>query len=285
MPSPGHSIRRPSAPRIPRAIPVQESAPKRTGKPEVRRALPVEQGWAPKAGRATRAAAAPTASGADGTEKKQGWLARIFKPAPRTAAPARGTPGDGSPVKSYGKYQSHSQLDYASERLGNGNKTIASHGCFLTSMTIASTGLTGKKVNPSEANRIVRAGDGFSGGALEDGRAAKALGMKLADRRAMTNGNAASMRTKLDGWLASGKPAVAGVDLHEGRSTGTSGSDADHFIVIVDKNKNGTYTALDPLGGRKITLEVNDAGRLVTNRVVAGSRPYRVDELAFLQVR
>lgn len=263
---------------------MQGNSTQRTGKPEVRRAIPVEQGWAPKAGRATRAAATPTASGTGSTEKKQGWLANLFKPATRTAAPAR-TPGDGSPVKSYGRYQSHSQLDYPSERLGNGNKTIATHGCFLTSMTIASTGLTGKKVNPSEANRIVRAGDGFSGGALEDTRAAKALGMKLADRRAMTNGNAATLRTKLDGWLASGKPAVAGVDLHDGRSTGTSGSDADHFIVIVDKNKNGTYTALDPLGGRKITLEVNDQGRLVTPRIVAGSRPYRVDELAFLQVR
>ena len=93
------------------------------------------------------------------------------------------------------------------------------------------------------------------------------------------------MRSKLDGWLASGKPAVAGVDLHEGRSTGTSGSDADHFILIVDKNRDGSYTALDPLGGRKINLQVNDAGRLVTSRVVAGSRPYRVDELAFLEAR
>jgi len=152
-------------------------------------------------------------------------------------------------------------------------------------MAMASSGRTGGTLDPSTANRLVKAGDGFSGGALEAPRAARALGMKLVDRRAMTDGSAAAMRTKLDGWLASGKPAIAGVDLHEGRSTGTSGSNADHFIVIVDKNRDGSYAALDPLGGQKINLYVNDAGRLVTNRVVAGSRPYRVDELAFLEVR
>ncbi len=251
----------------PRAIPVAAPAPSRVARPEVRRAVPVEPGWTPKAS----------------TEKRRGLLSALFNPAPRAAASSR-VPSDG-PVKQYGKYQSMSQLDYAKERLGNGNKTIASHGCFLTSMAIASTGLTGQRTDPSSANRVVRAGKGFAGGALEAPLAAKALGMKLVDRRAMTDGNAATLRAKLDGWLASGKPAVAGVDFHEGRSTGTRGSDADHFITIVDKNKDGSYVALDPLGGRKITLHVDGAGRLVTRGVVAGARPYQVDELAFLDRR
>src|SRR5512135_1434393 len=107
----------------PRAIPVAEPAPSRAGKPEVRRALPVEPGWTPKA-----RAAAPAA----GTEPRRGFLSNLFKPAPRAAASTRAT-AEG-PVKQYGKYRSMSQLDYAKERLGNGNKTIATHGCFLTSM-------------------------------------------------------------------------------------------------------------------------------------------------------
>lgn len=260
MPPVHRSTRRP-APRVPKAIPVAEPVAGRTTSSG-------RAGWQPAAKPAT---------------ERRGLLAALFRPSGRTTASTR-TPADG-PVKSYGKYQSLSQLDYPKERLGNGNKTIASHGCFLTSMAIASTGLTGKRTDPSTANRVVRAAGGFSGGALEAPDAARALGMKLVDRRAMTNGNAAAMRTKLDGWLASGKPAIAGVDLHEGRSTGTGGSDADHFIVIVDKNKDGSYVALDPLGGNRITLKVNEQGRLVSPRIVAGSRPYRVDELAFLQVR
>ena len=74
-----------------------------------------------------------------------------------------------------------------------------------------------------------------------------------------------------------------------GRQTAFNGPQisraADHFILIVEKNRDGSYTSLDPLGGRQINLQVNDAGRLVTSRVVAGSRPYRVDEPAFLEAR
>ena len=269
MPPIIRTTRRSPSPRIPRAIPVAE--------PVAEQPARASRGWQANARGASSAAPRKGLFGA---------IASAFTPKPRAPSTRAATRASADvTVKSHGKYQSLSQLDYPSQRLGNGNKTIASHGCFLTSMTMASTGLTGKKLDPSTANRIVREGKGFSGGALEAPLAAKALGMKLVDRRAMTNANAATMRNKLDGWLAAGKPAVAGVDLHEGRSTGTGGSDADHFILIVEKNKDGSYAALDPLGGRRITLQVNEKGRLVTDHVVAGSRPYRVDELAFLERR
>jgi hypothetical protein len=276
----------------PRAIPVAETeAPRARGaqdEVEVRRAIPVEPRlWRPKVRRASRptpeAAGTPAADAKPGA--RPGFWARLLKPATRAAGSSRASAKDGAPVERYGKYQSLSQLDYPQTRLGNGNKTIATHGCFLTSMTMAATGLTGRTLDPAQANTLVRNGKGFAGGGLEAPLAAKALGMKLVERSAVSDGNAAALRGKLDGWLASGRPVVAGVDLHDGRSTGTRGSDADHFILLVDKNADGSYTALDPLGGRQLTLRVNDAGRLVTPRVVAGDRPYRVDELAFLDAR
>ena len=255
---------RSETPEIRRAIPIARPV----AQPEIRRAIPVEKGWTPRS-------ANPSADPAVARRKS------LFSSG---ATRAERVPADG-PVKQYKGYTALSQLDYPKEKLGNGNKTIATHGCFLTSMTMASTGLTGQKLTPATSNVIVRNGDGFSGGGLEPPRAARALGMRLVERPVMNDRNAAAVRGKLDAWLASGKPAIAGVDLGDGRSTGTAGSDADHFILIVDKNKDGSYAALDPLGGRKITLKVNEQGRLVSPKIIAGDRPYRVDELALLEKR
>ena len=144
---------RSETPEIRRAIPIARPV----AQPEIRRAIPVEKGWTPRS-------ANPSADPAVARRKS------LFSSG---ATRAERVPADG-PVKQYKGYTALSQLDYPKEKLGNGNKTIATHGCFLTSMTMASTGLTGQKLTPATSNVIVRNGDGFSGGGLEPPRAARA---------------------------------------------------------------------------------------------------------------
>lgn len=168
-----------------------------------------------------------------------------------------------------------SQLAYG-DRLGNGRFTIKSSGCLLTAMAMASTRITGRDTDPRQANTTVRNAGGFSGSALEVPDAARALGMRLSGRQAMAGANASRMVSELDRSLDRGRPAIAGVDFHEGRSSAVS--NADHFITITGRTRSGDYTAIDPLGGHRITLKKGSDGMLT-------SGAYKVSELLFLDRR
>ena len=166
-----------------------------------------------------------------------------------------------------------SQLDY-NDQLGGGGRTIRQSGCFMTSLTMAATKITGdKSLNPRVANQRIRDAGGYSGSNLVVGRASNALGMKVTGRKGMTPGNAAAMGKKLDDNLDAGKPVVAGVDYKAGKSSAVS--NADHFITITQRNADGSYTAVDPAGGKEIKLTRGADGMLRGGK-------YTVSEMVFL---
>lgn len=153
-----------------------------------------------------------------------------------------------------------SQLDY-NEKLGAGNLTIRKAGCFLTSLTMAATKITGQTdLDPAKASRLIKDKGGFVGSNLRSDRAADALGMKIVSRSAISPSNASKKLTEVDQSLADGRPVVAGVDYKTGQSSAFS--KADHFITIVGKNADGTYKAIDPAGGKEITLTRGSDGML-----------------------
>jgi hypothetical protein len=176
-----------------------------------------------------------------------------------------------------------SQLDY-NQQLGNGDRTIRRSGCFLTAMTMAASRITqDTSLNPAVANDRIRAAGGFSGSNLRADRAANALGMTMTDRRAINGSNRADLMRRLDASLDGGRPVVAGVNHTDGRSS-SGVSSADHFITITGRNADGSYAAIDPAGGREITLRLGSDGRL-QGRSPSGSRSYSVAELAFFERR
>ncbi len=195
--------------------------------------------------------------------------------APRYGEPAPGgtflarelqQPGGASSIQG-GQVVPMRQGDYR-ERLGEGGNSIASHGCFLTSLAMAAS-VRDPSMNPSQANARVRAGGGFSGGAIQDDEAARALGMEKL-------GRTSSYRlSSLDQHLEEDGPVVAGVDYKDGHSSAYS--DADHFITLTGKSGPGSYTAIDPASGREITLRAGADGRLHSGK-------YTMTEAMYLRV-
>lgn len=160
-----------------------------------------------------------------------------------------------------------SQLDY-NDRLGNGGATIRNGGCFLTAMAMASTKIAGHaNLDPRSANDLVRRGNGFSGSSLVAENAARSLGMRVTGR---VSGRSIS---QLDRNLDSGRPVVAGVHYKGGAQK------SDHFITITGRNADGSYSAIDPAGGKEITLRASGDGVLRAN---LGNKVYAVTEMVLL---
>jgi len=188
------------------------------------------------------------------------------------ASPVRGAPlGLRAPV-------ALSQFDYPKARLGEGHYTIASSGCLLTSLTMASSLVHERHdLNPLSANALVLRNGGFSGSALELGPAASALGLSVEHRSALSLGNAKLLGARLDAALAKGCPVVMGVDVQPGDTSSVSG--ADHFICAYARLGPGRYAAMDPAGGVKVEL-CADAQGLLSYR---GAPARRISELVFLE--
>lgn len=185
-------------------------------------------------------------------------------------APVRGAPIGATPV-------ALSQLDYPRARLGEGRYTIASSGCLLTSLTMASSVLHGRHdLDPLRANALVLRNGGYSGSAIELGPAASALGLSVEHRGPLSLGSAKALTTQLDAALAKGCPVVMGVDYQPGGTSSVSG--ADHFICAYAQLGPGRYAALDPAGGVKVELCADEQG-LLSYR---GAPERRVSELLFL---
>lgn len=160
-----------------------------------------------------------------------------------------------------------SQLDY-NDTLGNGGATIRNAGCFLTAMAMASTRIAGNSnLDPRSANELVRRGNGFSGSSLVAENAARSLGMRVTAR---VSGRSTA---QLDRNLDAGKPVVVGVHYKGGAQK------SDHFITVTGRNGDGSYSAIDPAGGREITLRASGDGVLRAN---VGNKVYAVTEMVLL---
>jgi hypothetical protein len=173
-----------------------------------------------------------------------------------------------------------SQFDYPKDQLGTGRYTIGSSGCLLTSLTMASAILGGRRdLDPLEANEVVLARRGFKGSALELEIAAPALGLAITRRCVLRDRNRREAQSKLDAELALGRPVVAGVDIVPGRaSSGKSG--ADHFIVI-HQLAGDRYLCMDPAGGVATSFECDAQGVLRQT----GASDRFLSELIFLDKR
>ncbi len=187
---------------------------------------------------------------------------------PRIGAPLSKEPPGPPPL---------SQLDYPQVQLGTGRYTIGSSGCFLTSLTMATSLLHQRKdLDPVLANSLVKQNDGFSGSGLELSRAAPALGLRVLHRAEINDQNRSALDQRLDAALAAGKPVVMGVDFAPGASSGES--DADHFILVYGQLGTNRYRALDPAGGVKVELERAADGTLHYR----GSSERKISEMLFL---
>lgn len=137
---------------------------------------------------------------------------------------------------------------HGTEVLGHGPRKHSQAGCFHACWVMAMRALTGNRsLTVLEVHARILAADGFSGSGLRRQRAAKALGLELADPDGSEPFDPDVARAELD----AGRPVIVGVDYRPGRSSGFS--DSDHFMLLVGHGKDG-FTAVDPASGRKITI-------------------------------
>jgi hypothetical protein len=140
---------------------------------------------------------------------------------------------------------------------------------MMTSFAMASTMITGNtNMNPALANDLIKRNGGFSGAALSTGPAANALGMKVTGRIGTHNTSSSHMQKQLDASITAGRPVVIGVDYRAGSNGTSNGTGVDHWCTVTGKNADGSYTAIDPAGGKPFTLRPGPDGLL------AGTSPY-----------
>lgn len=133
--------------------------------------------------------------------------------------------------------------------LGNSSSlTIGSAGCMLTSLTMAANLLTGTDWDPPDAQEIILAGGGFSGGLLKLPTAASTLGLSAPEKeRIHPHASVDALRARIDDALAKGGVAMVNVDK---AYTGTG----EHFILVTKKTMKG-YAGADPATGKDTFLD------------------------------
>ncbi len=124
--------------------------------------------------------------------------------------------------------------------LGSGKRTIASSGCLLCCLVMASNAMRGTNVGVIQANEMILGAGGFAGSGLNFRKAAKVLGLDQVYVGQYYVKEAAAA-------IANGDLAVFGIDYKEGSSSGLS--DADHFVLGVGVDGSGSWRIADPATG------------------------------------
>lgn len=164
---------------------------------------------------------------------------------------------DAAPSTMMAGYVMFKQGDYKSTSLGSGSLNVSGHGCALCTLTMAATAigtstkhwpknLSPRDLTPPKANDIIKAAGGFNGSLLKMGVAAEALGMSY-DEFGRTKDLKASAVSFIESNLAAGNPVAGHVDYK-------SSNVGDHWILIVSRNANATFDAIDPATGRLVKL-------------------------------
>jgi peptidoglycan hydrolase-like protein with peptidoglycan-binding domain len=157
--------------------------------------------------------------------------------------------------------------------LGHSDKTIATHGCMLTSFSMIVAQMTGRgDLPPDQMNDYMRTHNGFIGANLNITPGAKSLGLKTERFNCFGENTgtgsqsigADAMRARLDASLAAGKPVMLGVDYADGASAKEvdGNQKPNHWVVITGKNPDGSYTVKDPATGKDLVMNVDEQGRL-----------------------
>lgn len=169
--------------------------------------------------------------------------------------------------------------------LGGSSRSIARSGCTLCTLTMAATyigtptkhwpeNLQPRDLTPPKANGICQRAGAFSGFELVVKTAAEALGMLYVEYgRTIVGGKGVEYSlddwhlTQLDTHLMTDRPVAAHVD-YRGSTTG------DHWILVVRRNGDHTYTAIDPATGGTMTL-TSGRGQSVDNSRYAQTKDQR----------
>jgi lysozyme len=118
-------------------------------------------------------------------------------------------------------------------KLGFGNYTIGSDGCFLTCLAMM-TGIT-----PDKVNEILKNDGGFSGSLIVSDKAAKVLGLQLLKG----NSNIPGKMTNIN-YMPDWSPSIKEVDYNS-----KTARNEQHFVLRVIED--GKRYIIDPLGGKK----------------------------------
>jgi hypothetical protein len=92
------------------------------------------------------------------------------------------------------------------------------------------------------------------------------------------------MKNQIDAALASGKAIVLGVDYKNGNRGSSNNTGVDHWITITGKDAQGRYIAIDPIGGKTMTLTADAQGRLSGRAPITGAQ-YHGKEAVVLERR
>lgn len=172
-----------------------------------------------------------------------------------------------APSSTIGNYQAFRQGNYQDALGHSSTLKISGHGCALTTLTMAATligaatehwpeGLLPRDLTPPKVNDILRSAGAFSGGNLIMSKAANALGMRYDEYGRNTNLQDSDL-DRIDNHLARGLPVAGHVDYKRG-------SAGDHWILIIARNNDETYTAIDPATGKSMSL-THGRNRTVNN--------------------
>lgn len=160
-----------------------------------------------------------------------------------------------------GGYATFRQGDYKQNLVDSTNATIAAYGCAMYTLTMAATcigtatqywpeDLTPRELTPLKSNEILRRAGAFNGYALVMKKAANALGMEY-DEHDRAGDRVPSDVSMIDSQLNRGYPVAAHVDYKKD-------SAGDHWILVIARHGNGSYTAIDPAYGKTMLLTRGD---------------------------
>lgn len=192
----------------------------------------------------------------------------------------------GSPSGLTGDITPINQADGGNTRLGRGRSTLRGAGCMLSAYGMAAQAISGRTdgMGVRDLNQLVLNNNGFSGSGLVGPTAARAMGMTQTGRETISSRNASSRINDIAASLEAGNPVVLGVDYKAGSRGSGRGTGVDHWITITgrDPDNPNRFIALDPAGGREISLEVGPDGMLSGQ---VGSKNYVAREMITFEQR
>lgn len=131
------------------------------------------------------------------------------------------------------------------KQLGTSNKTIGSHGCVITNITMMLRFLLGIKITPAELNDWLKANGGYHNANLF----VWSILEKYDKRISFTDRDESAALGKIDAQLAKGLPVLVNVDMNPSTPA------LDEHWVLVKGKVAGSYIINDPWTGEEIEFE------------------------------
>jgi len=132
--------------------------------------------------------------------------------------------------------------------------SLRGQGCVLTSFAMVASKLTGEPQDPAALNDKLKDAGAFVDGTgmLNVSKAAAVLGLESS----AVDSHAPGALAGVDSALRRGEPVMVRVDYK-------NDAKGDHTIVLTGRNPDGSYSGIDPAGGRAVTMRPDADGNLV----------------------